>query len=48
MESKEKVSAKIAKVFSKVEIKECTMCGKFISKKEAEQFEGVCKEHWDY
>ena len=41
------ISKKVANIFSKVAIKECTICGKFLSEKEYSQFEGVCKTHWD-
>ena len=46
--TKKEISKRIAKVFSKVEIRECEMCGAFISSEEYKQFEKVCKKHWDY
>lgn len=42
------ISKKITKAFERVEIKECTMCGAYLSGDEYKQFEGVCKKHWDY
>ena len=41
------ISKKIAKAFSKIELKECEVCKKFISKKEFEQGEGACFRCWD-
>lgn len=43
----EKIPEKILEAFSKIEINQCTICGKFLSKKEFEESEGVCLTHWD-
>lgn len=51
METKKELkvaSKKLGKVFGKIVIQECSMCGAFIPDSEFKQFEGVCKKHWDY
>ena len=45
MELKE-VSKKIVKAFNKLEIKECSMCGLFISGKEFNEGGGACFKCW--
>lgn len=42
------VSKRLKRIFKKLVIKQCTMCGAFLSETEFKQFEGVCKKHWDY
>jgi hypothetical protein len=38
---------KIKKIFSKIKIYTCSMCGSFLTEKEWKEFEGVCMKHWD-
>ncbi len=37
---------KIKKVFSKIEIHQCSMCGAYLTHKEWLESEGVCIKHW--
>lgn len=44
---KEELKNRLVESFNKLEIKECEVCGRFISKKEFEQGEGACFKCWD-
>lgn len=46
MES-QKVSEKIKKAFNKIVIKECTICGSFITDTQFKDGEGACAKCWD-
>lgn len=37
----------LKKAFDRIEIKQCNMCGAYISGDEYDRGEGVCFKHWD-